>query len=58
MDEAGEVFRGRQKEPQKQITNENLLCRELYAMLYGDLNGKEIKKKGNTQLIHFSVEQK
>ena len=29
----------------KQITNENLLYRELYSILCGDLNGKEIQNK-------------
>jgi len=28
-----------------QITNENLLFRELYSVLCGDLNGKEISKR-------------
>ena len=36
-------------------------AQELYSMLCGDLNGKEIKKRGvyvNIQLIHFAVQQK
>ena len=36
--------------------------RELYSMLCGDLNGKEIQNTGEIyvyiQLIHFSVQQK
>ena len=41
--------------------------RELYSMLYGDLNGKKIQKRGDIyiyihththQLIHFAVQQK
>ena len=30
-----------------QITNENLLYRELYSMLCGDLNGRAIQKRGD-----------
>ena len=32
----------------KQITNENLLYRELYSVLCGDLNGKKIHKREDT----------
>ena len=37
----------------KQITNENLLysTRELYSMLCGDLNGKEIQKRGDICIL-------
>ena len=44
------------------ITHERLLhSTGDYSVLYGDLNGKEIKKRGvyvNIQLIHFAVQQK
>ena len=35
--------------------------RELYSVLYGDLNGKQIQKKSDLlyiQWIHFAVQQK
>ena len=35
-----------------QITNENLLYRELYSMLCGDLNGKEISERKD---IHIHI---
>ena len=45
----------------KQITNENLPHRELYSMLCGNLNEKEIQKRGDIckQRVHsfsFTVE--
>ena len=44
------------------ITHERLLhSTGDYSVLCGDLNGKEIKKRGvyvNIQLIHFAVQQK
>ena len=47
----------------KQITNENPpdSSREPYSVLCGDLNGKEIQKRGNICIhivIHFAVQQK
>ena len=32
----------------KEITTENLLRREVYSMLCGDLNGKETQNRGGT----------
>ena len=37
----------------KFLTNENLLLRELYSVLCGDLNGKEIQKRGDI-CIHIA----
>ena len=46
------------------ITSENLLCspgNSIYSVLYGDLNGKEIQKRGDlcipiTDSFHSTVE--
>ena len=40
----------------KQAMNENLLHSSGNSVLYGDLNGKEIQKRGNIWLIHFAVQ--